>query len=101
MSDVGAGDGGYVVDRPGRVCRYLGPCVALRASTARLLIEGAIARQPDSGWFWDLLPANRNAVAIAQELGFTKARTLTRMTWGRELCGKEENVFAIGGFEFG
>jgi hypothetical protein len=75
--------------------------VALCQSTARSLIEGAIARHPDSGWFWDLLPANRDAAAIAQDLGFTRVRTLTRMTWGRELRGKEENIFAIGGFEFG
>jgi hypothetical protein len=75
--------------------------VAQGRSTARALIEGAIARHSHSGWFWDLLPANRDAVAIAQELGFARARTLTRMTWGRELRGKEENVFAIGGFEFG
>jgi GNAT superfamily N-acetyltransferase len=92
---------GYILDRPGRVCRYLGPGVALRRSTARSLIEGAIVRHPDSGWCWDLLPANHDAVAIAQELGFARVRKLTRMAWGRELRGKDENVFAIGGFEFG
>jgi GNAT superfamily N-acetyltransferase len=101
VSDAGVTSDGYILDRPGRVCRYLGPCVAQGRSTARALIEGAIARHSHSGWFWDLLPANRDAVAIAQELGFARARTLTRMTWGRELRGKEENVFAIGGFEFG
>jgi hypothetical protein len=75
--------------------------VAAHPSTARSLIECAILRHPDSGWFLDLLPANHDAVAIAQELGFTPARKLTRMTWGPELRGKEENIFAIGGFEFG
>jgi GNAT superfamily N-acetyltransferase len=101
VSSAARASDGYIMDRPGRVCRYLGPCVALCQSTARSLIEGAIARHPDSGWFWDLLPANRDAVAIAQDLGFTRVRTLTRMTWGRELRGKEESIFAIGGFEFG
>jgi GNAT superfamily N-acetyltransferase len=101
LSDVGMTSNGYIMNRPGRVCRYLGPCVAVSQDTARSLIEAAVARHPDSGWFWDLLPANREAVAIAQDLGFVQARTLTRMTRGRELRGKEENVFAIGGFEFG
>jgi len=89
------------VNRPGRICTYLGPCVARDRKAARSLIEGAISRYPDSSWFWDLLPANGDAVAIAQELGFARVRNLTRMTWGLELRGKEENVFAIGGFEFG
>ena len=101
VSDSCVVSGGYILDRPGRICRYLGPCVALDRSTARSLIAGAIARHPDGGWFWDLLPANREAVAIAQELGFVPARKLTRMVRGRELRGKDENVFAIGGFEFG
>ena len=101
VSGAATADDGYIMDRPGRICRYLGPCVALRQSSARSLIEGVIARHPDSGWFWDLLPANRDAVAIAQDLGFTRVRKLTRMTCGRELRGKDENIFAIGGFEFG
>ncbi len=101
LSSAARASDGYIMDRPGRVCRYLGPCVALHRSTARSLIEAAIARHPDSGWFWDLLPANRDAVAIAQELGFVPARKLTRMARGRELRGKDENIFAIRGFEFG
>jgi GNAT superfamily N-acetyltransferase len=101
VSDGGKASDGYILSRPGRLCRYLEPCVALRAGTALSLIEGAIAHHPDSGWFWDLLPANRDAVAIAQNLGFARARKLTRMTWGRELPGKDEHIFAIGGFEFG
>ena len=92
---------GYILNRPGRICTYLGPCVARDRKAARSLIEGAISRYPDSSWFWDLLPANGDAVAIAQELGFARVRNLTLMTWGLELRGKEENVFAIGGFEFG
>ncbi len=101
ISDAVTANDGYILDRPGRICRYLGPCVAANRSTAHSLIEGAIARHPDSGWFWDLLPSNRDAVAIAQKLGFVPTRKLTRMMRGREVRGKEENIFAIGGFEFG
>jgi len=91
----------YVADRAGRLNRYLGPCVARDADTARELIDRMLARAPGIGWFWDLLPENRAAVEIARELGFERVRTLTRMVWGRDLRGNEERVFAIAGFELG
>jgi GNAT superfamily N-acetyltransferase len=92
---------GYVGDRPGRLRRYLGPCVAQDPATARGLISDMILRTPGVGWFWDLLPENRAAVEIARELGFERVRTLTRMVWGRDLREQEEQVFAISGFELG
>lgn len=92
---------GYVGNRPGRVNRYLGPCVAQNAETARVLIGEMLARAPEVGWFWDLLPENGAAVKIARELGFERVRTLTRMVWGRDLRENEEQVFAISGFELG
>jgi GNAT superfamily N-acetyltransferase len=93
--------GGYALSRPGRLNRYLGPCVAVSQTAARSLIEETIARHPDTGWFWDLLPANDSAVALARELGFECVRKLTRMSWGREIRGKEEGIFAIAGLELG
>lgn len=96
-----AGEKGYVADRPGRLRRYLGPCVAQDAATARGLISDMILRAPGIGWFWDLLPENRAAVEIAHDLGFERVRTLTRMVWGRDLREHEERVFAISGFELG
>jgi GNAT superfamily N-acetyltransferase len=92
---------GYVGDRPGRLNRYLGPCMAQNAETARGLISGMLSRATDVGWFWDLLPENRAAVQVARELGFERVRTLTRMVWGRDLREHEEQVFAISGFELG
>ena len=92
---------GYVGDRPGRLNRYLGPCVAQNAATAHSLISGMLSRAPRVGWFWDLLPENGAAVKIARELGFERVRTLTRMVWGRDLRENEERVFAISGFELG
>ncbi|MDE3199112.1 MAG: GNAT family N-acetyltransferase [Acidobacteriota bacterium] len=94
-------DEGYVGDRPGRVNRYLGPCVARDAETARNLIGKMLERAPHIGWFWDLLPENEAAVEIAREFGFERVRTLTRMVWGRDLREKEDEVFAIAGFELG
>jgi GNAT superfamily N-acetyltransferase len=91
----------YVADRPGRLKRYLGPCVAQNAETARDLISGMLSRAPHIGWYWDLLPENSAAVRIARELGFERVRTLTRMVWGRDLRENEKQVFAISGFELG
>jgi len=92
---------GYVLERPGRLRRYLGPCVANSPATARALIETTVTRKPDNGWFWDLLPANHDAVSIATDLGFKRARTLTRMSWGRELPTNNQRIFAIAGLELG
>ncbi|HVW12166.1 MAG TPA: GNAT family N-acetyltransferase [Bryobacteraceae bacterium] len=94
-------DDGHVANRPGRVNRYLGPCVAQDAGTAHRLIVEMLSRVPEVGWFWDLLPENREAVMIARDLGFERVRTLTRMVWGRDLREHEERVFAISGFELG
>ena len=91
----------YAGDRPGRLRRYLGPCVAHSAETAEYLISSMLSRAPHIGWYWDLLPENRAAVQIARDLGFARVRTLTRMVWGRDLRGNEEQVFAISGFELG
>ena len=94
-------DRSYVGDRPGRLKRYLGPCVAQDAETAHDLISDMLSRAPGIGWCWDLLPENRAAVQMAGELGFERVRTLTRMVWGRDLREHEEQVFAISGFELG
>lgn len=91
----------YVGDRPGRQKRYLGPCAADTAGTARDLISSMLSRAPHVGWCWDLLPENRAAVQIARDFGFERVRTLTRMVWGRDLREHEEQVFAISGFELG
>ena len=64
----------YVLTRPGRVSRYLGPCVAEDTDIARTLIEGAL-RTPSEAWAWDLLPENTNAVALARQFGFTPKRS--------------------------
>ena len=99
--DAVASRQGYVLSRPGRVHRYLGPCVARDENAARSLIEEMIARHPGDGWFWDLLPENTHAVRIAAALGFEPVRRLMRMVRGEELRGKDDQIFAIGGFEFG
>jgi GNAT superfamily N-acetyltransferase len=98
-SQLFATDGSFVMTRPGRLCNYLGPCVADEPATARTLIAGALEESRE--WYWDLLPANTSAVAIAREFGFSPKRRLLRMVRGAELRGDERNIYALAGFELG
>ncbi|SRR6266496_3978774 len=90
----------YVLTRPGRLTTYLGPCVSQDAGTARALVESCVS-STGTAMSWDLLKENRNAEQIAKDLGFTPQRTLTRMVRGKDLRGREDRVYALGGFEFG
>jgi GNAT superfamily N-acetyltransferase len=92
---------GSALHRPGTRARYLGPIVAANPATARTLIEYAIACAPADPWFWDLLPANAAAVALAGEFGFAPVRRLVRMVRGERLGGDDTMVYATAGFEFG
>jgi GNAT superfamily N-acetyltransferase len=91
----------YLLTRPGRTISYLGPSVCGSPANARQLMQSALESAGPGGWFWDLLLANKPAVAIAQELGFAPKRHLLRMVRGKDLRGKEEAVYAIAGFELG
>jgi len=90
----------FLLARSGREMAYLGPCVSESADAARSLIEKC-TQNTTSSIAWDLLKLNRDSEAIAKDLGFTPQRCLTRMFRGRELRGREESIYALGGFEFG
>jgi GNAT superfamily N-acetyltransferase len=87
--------------RPGTRAQYLGPCVAQTQKDARLVIEHTLRDSPESGWFWDLLSANNNAIQLAEEFGFAPQRRLERMVLGNSLPKNDEIVYAIAGFELG
>jgi hypothetical protein len=55
----------------------------------------------ESGWFWDLLSTNKNAVQLAEEFGFAPQRRLERMVLGKRLPTRDEMVYTIAGFELG
>jgi GNAT superfamily N-acetyltransferase len=96
-----ASSAAFLLARTGRATEYLGPCVAADPTVARTLITDAVRASAQSDWSWDLLPGNREAVALASELGFTRQRGLTRMARGKPLRGRDEMVYAIAGFELG
>ncbi len=92
----------FLFSRPGRTAQYLGPCIADDPAAAREIIINVLKTSVHSSWSWDLLPANKEAVALASALGFTRQRCLTRMTRGKPLRGRREDmVFTIAGFELG
>ena len=91
----------FLFARAGRTNEYLGPCVAADPVAARAIIACLVNASSRTGWSWDLLPANKSAVALASELGFIRQRRLTRMVRGKPLRGRDEMVYAIAGFELG
>jgi hypothetical protein len=91
----------FLFTRSGRINAYLGPCVASHPAAAHALTTTSVNASSDASWAWDLLPNNREAVALASELGFTRQRVLTRMARGKLLRGSDNTVYAIAGFELG
>jgi GNAT superfamily N-acetyltransferase len=91
----------YAIHRPGARAHYLGPCVARNTATAYGLIAATLAKNTESTWYWDLLPSNPAAVALARDFGFEPARRLVRMVRGEPIRGEDSMVFAIAGFEAG
>ncbi|MEO6982233.1 MAG: GNAT family N-acetyltransferase [Edaphobacter sp.] len=96
-------ESGYVLSRPGRVARYLGPCVAGSDEEVRQLIAAHLDAEISEGsqWYWDLLPANVGALSCATEFGFTRRRGLWRMRRGEVIRNNDAIVYAIAGFELG
>lgn len=89
----------YALTRPGRMARYMGPCVASNRDAAKDAIGRALS---DGGsWYWDLMPSNAAAVDLARWFGFSCVRRLRRMRLGETLRGCDDQVFALGGFELG
>jgi len=91
---------GFLLSRPGRTCTYLGPGHARSPDGATDLFTRAIEHGAPE-WAWDLFPANREAVRLATELGFTPQRRLTRMVRRARRDSNSEPGYAIAGFELG
>lgn len=100
-SQVYIGNNAYLLVRTGRTTAYLGPCVGSDPVSTQDLITSTLKAHSSFAWSWDLFPHNRDAVALASELGFTRRRVLTRMSRGETLRGRDEMVYAIAGFELG
>lgn len=95
---------GYAMGRPGFSAAYFGPCLASSPASARRLLRWFLAGHGQEYIFWDLFPAHKEALRIAEEFGFAPVRRLVRMvlsaTAARPIPDRAE-VFAIAGFELG
>jgi GNAT superfamily N-acetyltransferase len=80
----------------GRGNRF-GPCVSDSPEAAEHLARWYLARHADEELLWDLFPENN----LAQSMGFSLSRRLTRMTRGRTLKDDPSLIYAGAGFEFG
>jgi GNAT superfamily N-acetyltransferase len=80
----------------GRGNRF-GPCISPSKEAAEELARWFLTRHPNEEILWDLFPENN----LAQSLGFTLTRRLTRMTRGRNLKDDHSLIYAGAGFEFG
>ena len=97
---------GYAMGRAGSNATFFGPCVAVHAAAAESLARWFLARRAAEPVYWDLAPENREAVEIAQSLGFVRARELVRMARqgvgaARPVRANGRLVYALAGFEFG
>jgi GNAT superfamily N-acetyltransferase len=96
-----AASGAHCFARSGTRASYLGPCVAPEVKAARAVIEQCLQGSLESGWYWDLLSTNTNAIELAKEIGFVPQRRLERMVLGSSFKKNDEMVYAIAGFELG
>ena len=104
-ADAALTEGGFAMGRPGAIAAYFGPCAARSPLAAKRLANWFLARHHGEVVFWDLLPHNGEAQALARSLGFRPVRTLVRMVRRppgvTEPPRRDEHIFAIAGFEFG
>lgn len=96
----------FAYARPGANGAQFGPCVADSPASARALVQWFLSEHPNDPVFWDLLPDNEHAVALAAEMGFACRRRLTRMalalTPGAPPLTEElPRQYATAGFEYG
>ncbi len=97
---------GFAMGRAGSAACYFGPCVARTRDAARNLLVWFLSGHSEESIYWDILAANRDAIELACEFGFERARELVRMSLaGVEhpppLHNNDALVHATAGFEYG
>jgi GNAT superfamily N-acetyltransferase len=91
---------GFLLARAGSRATYLGPFVAKKRAAAKEMLD-AFCQEMEGPAFWDILSSNSAAVALAEEFGFERVRTLQRMARGDGLHQNTGLIYGIAGFEFG
>jgi GNAT superfamily N-acetyltransferase len=92
---------GWGVIRPCRKGRKVGPLVADDRATAETVLSALLARVGGGEIFLDVPSVNREAVALAQDLGLAPVFETARMYTGAIAPLRLELVFGVTSFELG
>jgi GNAT superfamily N-acetyltransferase len=93
---------GYGMMRTGSRANYLGPVTTRSPEVARGLVTGLMASGGSEPVYWDIPDLNEHAREWAENWGFTRQRTLTRMFRGENsAAGNPRMQFALAGPELG
>jgi hypothetical protein len=87
---------GYACSRVGSKATYFGPATAGEATDGVTLVRELLTTITDGPCFWDIPDPNAPAIALAEELGFSRQRPLYRMYLGENKNpGVPTRMFAI------
>ena len=92
---------GWGVIRPCRMGHKIGPLVADDRATAELVLSALLAGSGGREIFLDVPGMNRDAIALAQDLGLAPAFETARMYTGAIPPLRLERVFGVTTFELG
>src|ERR1700730_7055888 len=92
---------GWGVIRPCRKGRKIGPLVADDRATAEVVLSALLAGVGGGEIFLDVPSINRDAVALAQDLGLAPVFETARMYTGTVPRLRRERVFGVTTFELG
>ncbi|MDP3074089.1 GNAT family N-acetyltransferase [Bradyrhizobium sp.] len=92
---------GWGVIRPCRQGRKIGPLVADDRATAELVLSALLAGAGGGEIFLDVPGINRDAIAMAQDLGLAPVFETARMYTGATPPLRLERVFGVTTFELG
>lgn len=87
---------GFGMLRPGSRAWLLGPVVTPDKECAAQLLSALWVDLSPASLFWDIPEPNQSAVQLAESLGFTRQRTLTRMAYAAAYPSHEpELLYAV------
>jgi GNAT superfamily N-acetyltransferase len=92
---------GWGVIRPCRKGRKIGPLVADDRASAEVVLQALLASAGGGEIFLDIPSINRDAVALAQDLGLTPVFETARMYTGAIPPLRLERIFGVTSFELG
>ena len=92
---------GWGVIRPCRTGRKIGPLVADDRATAEVVLSALLAAAGGGEIFLDVPSINRDAVALAQDLGLAPVFETARMYTGVIPALRLERIFGVATFELG